>query len=513
MQKSRNIFKNSIVVGLIIFMSRISGLFRDFFVAKYLGAGKLADCFLVAFKIPNLFRSIFAEGAFNSSFIPIFSTILDKNRSKALVFCKSIFSFLFYILLVFVLVSELVMPFIVDIFAPGFFEDSNKYNLTVSLSRITFPFLFFIAITSFFGSILNALGLFKPYALSPIILNLCIISSFFLLGKFVPTFAHAASWGVFISGILQLLFLFMIAKKYGFGVISFKPVLSSSVNLFFIKILPGILGAGIYHINVMIGSFFASSSDGAISWLYYADRLVQLPVGVIGVAIATVMLPNFSRQVQKNNWNKTKLLFNNYLKFSTILVMPATLSMISISYLLVNVFFERGVFISSDTLATSIILKILSLSLPALVYTKLFANVFYARYDTKTPMLIACFSMLVDLFLTMFFYNKLQYIGIAISITICNWITCLLLYCIAYKRRFIVIYKSIFIQLVKILFISLFIALVLYFSVNTFVITIVQQILPVKLLILLFIVFCSILSYFALLWLFKIVRVKGKLIS
>ncbi len=505
--KAKAIFKNSIIVGMIIFISRISGLFRDFFIAKYLGAGKIADSFLVAFKIPNLFRSIFAEGAFNSAFIPVFTKILEKDKkAKAKEFCKNLFALLFYILLIFTLISELFMPVIVKIFAPGFSEYISKYNLAIELSRITFPFLLFIALTSFFGSILNAIGIFKPYALAPIILNLSIIFSLILLGKYFPTFAHAASFGVFLSGILQLVFLFSVAKKYGFGVISFKVKISKNIKVFFTKIAAGIIGAGIYHFNVMIGSFFASSVNGAVSWLYYADRLIQLPVGVIGVAIATVMLPSLSKYIQKNNVNKTNLLFNKSIKFSSIFVVPAAIGMISMSYFLVHIFFERGVFTSTDTIKTATILQLLCLSLPALVYSKILANVFYARSDVKTPMLVSFYNMVINLIITFILYSYFNYLGVVIAISVSNWLIAILLFMIAKKRNYIFVYKKYFMEILKIIFSSIVMGVLLYFA--TKIGSWQVDLWLYKFLFLILLLFMAAVIYFGQLLFFKVIKLK-----
>ena len=463
---SKGLFKNTILVGIITLISRISGLFRDFFVAKYLGAGKFSDCFLVAFKIPNLFRSIFAEGAFNSAFVPIFSGVLyEKSEEKAKDFCKNLFAFLFYILLIFTLISELFMPFIVDIFAPGFNENYEKFTLAVSLAHITFPFLLCIALTSFFGSILNTLGNFKPYALTPIILNLGMIFSLIFFANSFSTVAHTLAWCVAISGIIQLVFLWWVAYKYGFGLISFKIKFTPEVGLFFKKIIPGILGAGIYHLNVMIGSIFASQTNGAVSWIYYADRLNQLPLGVIGVALATVLLPNLSKEIKKHNLNKTKAIFNNSIKFASLLVIPSALGIIALSYPIIQIFFERGEFKASDTFATSNILQILCLSLPALVYTKLFSNIFYARNDTKTPMLVAGITLVFNVIFTIYFNKLFGYMGIVLAITISNWINCILLYLISYKNKFMVMYLDIIKDIIKIIIISLIMALIVRFGV------------------------------------------------
>ena len=463
---TKGLFKNTIIVGFITLISRVSGLIRDFFIAKYLGAGKLSDCFLVAFKVPNLFRSIFAEGAFNSAFVPIFSGIMAEDPlKKAIQFCKNIFAILFYILLVFSLIAEIFMPFMIDIFAPGFSDSPEKYQLSITLSRIAFPFLLSIALTSFFGSILNTIGHFEPYALTPIILNTSIIISLILFSQVFPTAAHAAAWGVCASGVIQLLFLWYIAKNYGFGVVSFKIGFTPEIRQFFRKIVPGILGAGIYHLNVMIGSIFASDTNGAVSWIYYADRLNQLPLGVIGVALATVLLPSLSKEVKKHNIRKTFLLFNQSIKFASLLIIPSSFALLAISYPLIHIFFERGAFTNTDTYATSHILQILSLSLPALVYTKLFANVFYARNDTKTPMILAFITMLFNVFFTFLFNRYYGYIGIVLSITITNWINTLLLYFISYIYGYMRMYKRILVNTLKIIVISLFMAIIIYFGV------------------------------------------------
>ena len=463
---TKGLFKNTMLVGVITLISRISGLFRDFFVAKYLGAGKFSDCFLVAFKIPNLFRSIFAEGAFNSAFVPIFSSVLSEDpKEKAKTFCKNLFAFLFYILLIFTLISEILMPYIIDVFAPGFKENSDKFKLAVSLAHITFPFLFCISLTSFFGSILNTLGNFKPYALTPIILNIGMILSLVFFSNSFPTTAHTVSWGVAISGIIQLVHLWYIARKYGFGVMSFKLKFSPSVILFIKKIIPGILGAGIYHLNIMIGSIFASQTNGAVSWIYYADRLNQLPLGVIGVALATVLLPSLSRETKSHKMNKTRFIFNNSLKFASLLVIPSAFGMIALSYPIIQIFFERGAFKASDTFATANILQILCISLPALVYIKLFSDVFYARNDTKTPMFIAGITLIFNVYFTMYFNRYFGYKGIVIAITLSNWINCILLYLVCYKKGFMFMYRSIIKDILKITIISIIMSFIIRFGV------------------------------------------------
>ncbi len=268
-----------------------------------------------------------------------------------------------------------------------------------------------------------------------------------------------------VSGIIQLVLLWWIAKKYGFGVMSFRVKFTPEISMFFKKIMPGILGAGIYHLNVMIGSIFASETNGAVSWIYYADRLNQLPLGVIGVALATVLLPSLSREIKKHNLNKTKAIFNNSMKFASLLVIPSALGIIALSYPIIQIFFERGEFKVSDTLATANILQILCLSLPALVYTKLFSNVFYARNDTKTPMLVAGITLIFNMLFTMYFNRAFGYIGIVIAITLSNWINCILLYLISYKNGYMVMYWNIIKDTIKITVVSIFMAMIVRFGV------------------------------------------------
>ena len=506
---NKKFLKNTIAVGGLTFLSRISGLIRDFFVAKYLGAGMLSDCFLTAFRIPNLFRSIFAEGAFNSAFIPIFSGILyGEDKHKAKEFCKSIFALLFYILLIFTLICELFMPQVVQIFAPGFSANQEKFALAVSLAKITFPFLFFIAMTSFFGSILNTLGNFKPYASTSIVLNLCIVLSLFAFATVAPNAAYAVSWGVFISGIIQLLWLFWVAKTYGFGIISFKAKLTFPVVQFFKKIMPGIMGAGIYHLNIMIGSIFATSTNGAVSWIYYADRLNQLPLGVIGIAIATVLLPSLSKEIKKQKFNKTKVIFNNSMKMASLLVIPCAIGMMAISYPIIQIFFERGEFKASDTFATTQILQILCLSLPALVYTKLYSNVFYARKDTKTPMITAGISLLFNLFFTITLTQKFSYIGVVLAFTISNWIGFLLLYYISYKNEFMYMYKRVLKDIFKILILSCIMGIVIYFGTNGIISDIESYSLFARIMMLCFLIIFAVVFYFTSLFVFKVVNLE-----
>ncbi|MDR1476668.1 MAG: murein biosynthesis integral membrane protein MurJ [Rickettsiales bacterium] len=507
---NKTFLKNTVAVGAITLLSRISGFVRDFFTAKYLGAGRLSDCFFVAFKIPNLFRAIFAEGAFNSVFVPLFSGILhSEGEGKAKEFSKSIFAILFYVLLVFTMLAEIFMPAMVAVFAPGFESGSDKFELAVALSRITFPFLFFVAMTSFFGSILNSLGLFRPYAMQPIILNLVMIAALFAFGRAAPTAAHALAWGVSAAGVLQLAILAWTARRRGFGVMSFRPSFSPEVAKFFSRIVPGILSAGIYHVNVMVGSIFATSTNGAVSWIYYADRLNQLPLGVIGAAVATVMLPDISRHVKQGRLNRTKKVFNDSMLFTSLLVIPCAVGLMVVGYPLIQIFFERGAFKPADTYATARVLSILCLGLPALVYVKLLANVFYARSDTRTPMRVAAATLACNLLFTVVLNRVYGYVGVVAAITLSNWVGFGALYWLCYKRGLMGMYLRTLRSIAKIALVSLAMGALVWFGAQGIIANISVYSLFERIMLLAFLIAVAAASYVAFLFLFGIVPVQS----
>jgi putative peptidoglycan lipid II flippase len=441
--------KNSLWVGAITGISRAAGFVRDFMIAKFLGAGAVADAFFMAFKIPNLFRSIFAEGAFASVFVPLFSGAMQAEGERgAKRLSRDIFAFLFYMVLVMTLVCELAMPGIVWLVAPGFSADPAKMALTVSLARITFPFMAFVAVASFFGGILNSLGIFKPYAISPIILNLVLIAAA-AMGAGTGA-AHWLAWGVAVAGVIQLVMLWWIAARYGFGTVSLSMNFSPKVGTFFRNLGPGLIGAGIYHINILIGTIFATQENGATSWIYYADRLNQLPIGIVGVAVATVMLPKLSRHAKLGEEREARSSFNRSLVFAGLVSIPAAFALAGFALPLFEVFFERGLFTHFDSIASARALVVLCAGMPALVFTKQIVNVFYARGDTKTPMLASLASMLANLVLTAILHARFAYIGIVASVTVTSWLLLAILCILAHTKGLMEIYPV----TVKALFLS-----------------------------------------------------------
>jgi putative peptidoglycan lipid II flippase len=454
-------------------ISRITGFVRDMVIANFLGAGLAADAFFVALKFPNLFRRFFAEGAFNAAFVPIYSGEIeggnhnkDKNekendKESAKKFGDEAFSMLAIFLLLFVIVFEIAMPWAIYVIAPGFAEDAEKMSLATELSRITFPFLLFISLVSLLSGVLNSVGKFAAAAATPVILNVCMIVSLFALKPFAGSYAHALAIGVSIAGVLQLIWLMVQARKSGVCPKFVKPSFTPKVKLLFKRIIPGIMGAGVYQINVLIDTILVSFvANGAVSWLYYANRLNQLPLGVIGAAVGTALLPLLSRQIKaslENGGDETEInkTQDKALVFSMLITIPATVGLIALANPIVSLLFERGEFGAKETHMTAIAMIALTVGLPAYVLVKVFAPNFFARGDTKTPVKIATASMVVNVILNFALMFPFGHVGIAAATSISAWVS-IFIYLISLKKRgYLNFDKKVMISLVKIVLCSL----------------------------------------------------------
>lgn len=425
-----SLVKSIAAVGGFTMVSRLTGFVRDVLIAKFLGASLLADAFFVAFKLPNLFRSLFAEGAFNVAFVPLFSELLEtKSREKALKFAEEAFSALFYVVLGFTALMEIFMPFVVIIQAPGFISDPEKTKAAVIMSRITFPYLLLVSLNSLQSGMLNSVGKFAAAALTPTLLNLTMIAALF---AFTPLFggnyAYALSLGVSVAGVLQLLWLVWHTRRAGLplGLMSLKNVIknkSEEVALLMKRILPGVFGSGIYQINLFLDTLFVSFlSTGAVSWLYYANRLYQLPVGIIGAAIGTVLLPVLSRQLKANDETGAAESMNRALETALLLSVPAAAGLIALDVPVIAVLFERGAFSTQAALKTGTALSAYALGLPAYILTKALAPAFYARGDTATPVRIAAVALVSYILLCLILLPFMSYLGIALATGIVAWI-------------------------------------------------------------------------------------------
>ena len=295
-----NLIKSTGTFGFYTIISRILGYLRDILIAVFLGTGLIADAFFVAFRIPNTFRRLFAEGTFNAAFVPSYTKELAKGKSKSKEFADQIFNLLFLSLLFLVLIIEVFMPIFVSLIAPGFIGDVKKIELAIILTRITFPFLFFVCLASFFSAILNSHNKFAAASAAPIILNLILIT-ILLFGKLLnDKIVYFLSYGVSLSGLLQVIFLYKFVKKNYSIKFNFNFKINTPVKIFFKKLIPSIFSSGVTQINILVGTIIASFQASAVSYLYYADRIYQINLAIAGIAIGVVILPKLSKYVHLN---------------------------------------------------------------------------------------------------------------------------------------------------------------------------------------------------------------------
>lgn len=324
-----SLVKSSLTIVFFTFISRISGFVRDVLMANLLGAGVLSDAFFVAFKLPNFFRRLFAEGAFNAAFIPSFSSILtSEGRDAAIKFAGEVMSVLLLVLLVLNAIFILFMPWITPLFAPGFTDTPEKFDLTVTLSQITFPYILFISLVSLLGGILNSMGKFAAPAASPILLNLCMIGGLLWLSEWSETPAHALAYAVFIAGLVQLGWLVLACVRSDMMPPLTPPRLTKQVKTMLLLMAPAALGSGVQQLNLLIDVIIASHIPGAVSYLYYADRITELPIGMIGVAVGTVLLPMMSKQIRSGALDQARASMNRALELVMLFGLPCTAALL-----------------------------------------------------------------------------------------------------------------------------------------------------------------------------------------
>jgi putative peptidoglycan lipid II flippase len=422
-------------------ISRILGFVRDIMIAFVLGTGAVADSFFVAFRFPNLFRRLFGEGAFNAAFVPIFARSLEGDgKEGARRFAEEVLAALLFILLLLTAVAELLMPWFMYLLAPGFSDTPAKYELAVLLSRITFPYLLCMSLVAMLSGILNSMHRFTASAMAPIILNIVLVTAMTLTvwGGLIntPKAGIILAWGVFAAGFMQLLMLFVAVRGAGFGLRLCRPKMTPGVKKLLKLVIPGAIAGGITQINIMIGTIIASMQDGAVSFLYYADRIYQLPLGVIGIAIGVVLLPGISRLLRAGDDIAANTMQNNSLEFSMLLTLPAAVALLIVPDQIIGVLFQRGAFDAADTANTAFALRAFACGLPAFVLIKVFSPGFFAREDTKTPMFYAGFSIVANIGLSLILFPFIGHVGIAIATSLSGWMNAILLAGSLYGRGF-----------------------------------------------------------------------------
>lgn len=425
-------------VGSFTLLSRIVGFVRDIVLSAVLGSGGVADAFFVAFKLPNFFRRLFAEGAFSAAFVPLFARELQGGgREAALAFARQAHAGLVLVLVPFSIVLIAAMPWVLSLLAPGLKADPKTFDLAVEFSRIAFPYLVFISLASLYGGVLNGIERFAEVAVTPVLLNVALIGAVLGLTPFLPNGGYAASIGVAVAGLLQWAWLLASCARDGVGIVLVRPRWTERVARLIRLATPVAIGGGVQTISVMLDVVWASLMPiGTISALYYADRLAQLPLGVVGIAIGTALLPLLARQLRAGEDTAAMANQNRAIEFGMLFSLPAALALWQLAEPMIRVLFERGQFHADDTLRTASALAALAIGLPAFVVVKALTPGFFAREDTRTPLYvaIAAISFNVALNALFLFFSSLHQVGIALASSLAGWLNALVLGAILMHR-------------------------------------------------------------------------------
>ena len=461
-----NLLSSTYVFSFFTLLSKILGYLRDILIAIFLGASIFADAFFVAFRLPNTFRRLFAEGTFNAAFIPSYASIKIENKSGGKKFADEVLSLLVLILFFIVLLVEIFTPYFVYLIAPGFFADTQKFNLVVELTRIMFPFLFFVSIASFFSGILNSNNRFAAAAAAPIFLNVLLILSLLVSFYFNLNFVKQLSYAVTLSGIIQCLFLIYFTKKYYIFSIKFKTKISRKVKFFFKKLLPSVLSSGVTQVNILVGTIIASFESSAVSYLYYADRIYQINLALAGVAVGTVSLPVLSKAFKQKNLSKISNIQTKSLELSLLLSIPASMGIILISEQIVNALFGYGSFTEENINMTALALKYFGFGVPAFALIKILSNFYFARNDTQTPFYISSYIVGLNVSISLIFFKTFGFLIIPIATTISTWVGVLIYLFYLNKKNFLLINNTLFKKIFMIIFNTVLMSIILIFVIN-----------------------------------------------
>jgi putative peptidoglycan lipid II flippase len=426
-------------VGSFTLLSRIVGFVRDIVLSAVLGSGPVADAFIVAFKLPNFFRRLFAEGAFSAAFVPLFARALQgEGRDEALLFARQAHAGLLLVLVPFSLLMMLAMPAVIWLLAPGLAADRSIFDLAVTFGRITFPYLVFISLAALYGGVLNGIDRFAEVAFTPVLLNLALIGCVLGLTPFLPDAGYAASIGVALAGLLQWLWLLWSCSRDGVGMRLIRPRYTERVRRLVRLATPVAIGGGAQQVGSMLDVVWASLLPaGSISALYYADRIMQLPLGVIGIAIGTALLPLLARQLRAGAEDAAMANQNRAIEFGLLFSLPSTAALCILAEPMIRVLFEHGRFGPDDTVRTAAALVAFAIGLPAFMLIKALTPGFFAREDTRTPLYIALVAIFTNVGLNAVFVlgTTLEQVGIALSSSLSGWLNAALLAIVLMRRR------------------------------------------------------------------------------
>lgn len=421
--KPISLIKGFVTVGAWTLMSRLLGFVRDIMIAAFLGAGPVAEAFLIAFSLPNMFRRFFAEGAFNMAFIPMFSKKLETEDAPE-DFAQDAFSALALLLTAFTALGVIFMPGLVWLMASGFAGDA-RFDLATAYGRVAFPYILFISLSALISGVLNANGRFLAAAAAPVLLNVIFVGA--MIGSVLGgagsehQIGRTLAWAVPVGGIAQLGLVWIAARRIGYRFRPRMPKLTPDLKRLAIIAAPAALAGGVVQVNLLIGRQVASFFDGAVAWLSYADRLYQLPLGVVGIAIGVVLLPDLSRRLGAGDADGGRDAFNRAGELTLILTIPAAVALIAIPQPLVSVLFQRGEFTSDDAAATALAVAVYGMGLPAFVLQKVYQPLYFAREDTRRPFYFAVVAMVVNAVVAIGLAMQIGYLGAAFGTTIAGW--------------------------------------------------------------------------------------------
>ncbi|MEM6276120.1 MAG: murein biosynthesis integral membrane protein MurJ [Pseudomonadota bacterium] len=406
-------------VGLWTMLSRILGFVRDIMIAAFLGAGPVAEAFVIAFSLPNMFRRFFAEGAFNMAFVPLFSKKLEASDDPE-GFARDALSGLALVLILFTTLALFAMPWLVFAMASGFAGDT-RFELATLYGRIAFPYVFFISLAALASGVLNAAGHFVAAAAAPVLLNILFVAALVIGDALGWHPGLTLSWAVPLAGIAQLALVWTAARRAGFALTPRWPRLTPDLKRLAIIAAPAALAGGVVQVNLLVGRQVASYFDGAAAWLYYADRLYQLPLGVVGIAIGIVLLPDLSRRLQARDSDGGQQAFSRAGEMALALTLPASVALMVIPLPLVSVLFERGAFTAADTAPTALATAVYGAGLPAFVLQKVLQPLYFAREDTRTPFRYALVAMALNAAIAIGLAPLVGYIAAALGATLAGW--------------------------------------------------------------------------------------------
>jgi putative peptidoglycan lipid II flippase len=463
-----NLIKSTGTFSFFTIISRLLGYLRDILIAIFLGTGPMADAFFVAFRIPNTFRRLFSEGSFNAAFVPSYASELSQGKDQSDKFANNILNLLVLGLLLIVIVIEVFMPVFVFLIAPGFDENIDKVNLVINLTRITFPFLFFISLASFFAAILNSHNRFAVASAAPIILNILLISVLFVGNFLNDRLVYFLSYAVTLAGIIQLIFLYIFVKKFYVPKLTFKIGINKKVKIFFSKLLPSIFSSGVTQINILVGTIIASFQTSAVSYLYYADRIYQINLAISGIAIGTVILPQLSKYIQEEQKSKIVKIQNKALELSLFLSIPASIGLVIASEEIVSALFGYGSFDKTGVINSSNALFYFSLGLPAFSLIKVFSSFFFARHNTKIPFYISLVSVFLNIAISVFYFKSIGFIIIPIATSISSWFNAFVLFIFLKKKDSFYFNKLFINRFIRIIVASIIMGLFFNFTIDFF---------------------------------------------